>query len=171
MRKKQTTPLQARKNLLNVLFPPPCGEGQGGGVVRVMRNFLMLMLLLSGCTTAQIPGYISRNDHPYVRKIYGNFDKVVSSVDYVLKKQGWAITDEVDPAIYERDDQYDNNGYQNLLIMTDVRKHFLQLGSTRLNVFIHSIANITDVEIRFNSAHNDPIANKILDAVEQEINK
>ncbi len=84
---------------------------------------------------------------------------------YVLKKQGWTIDSEANPSIYERDDRYDNNGYRNLLIMTDARKHALT--STHLNVFIHSIDNTCDVEIR-SSRRNDRMVQDILDAVEQE---
>ena len=41
---------------------------------------------------------------------------------FVLKNKGWTISREADPSIYERDDRYDNNGYQNLLIITNVKK-------------------------------------------------
>jgi len=141
------------------------------------------ILFLGGCASVQMPGYISRADHPYQRKIYGSFDKIVSSLDFVLKKQGWAIINEVDPSIYERDDRYDNNGYQNLLIITDFRKHnrVLYSTSTHLNVFIHSMGNACDVEIRyeantkllkqFSSAKNDQLVQNILDAVQDEVNR
>lgn len=141
---------------------------------------LSLILSLSGCATAQVTGYISRADHPYDRKFYASFEKVTSTFMFVLKKQGWTIDSEVDPAIYERDDRYDNNGYQNLLIMTSVQKQLLHLRNAYLNVFIHSIGNTCDVEIRyeaqthvvkqFTSVRNDPVVENILDAVEQEIN-
>jgi len=129
---------------------------------------LSLLFILSGCTSVQMPGYISRVDHPYERKIYGSFEKVVSSTMFVLKNKGWTIINEVDPSIYERDDRYDNNGYQNLLIMTSVRKKFLHLISTRLNVFIHSIGNTCDVEIRI-SARNDKMVQGILDTIERDV--
>ncbi len=132
---------------------------------------LVFIFILAGCASAQIPGYISRVDHPYDRKIYAGFEKVVSSTMFVLKSKGWTIDSEADPSIYERDDRYDNNGYQNLLIMTGVRKNFLHLTSTYLNVFIHSIGNTCDVEIRFSSGRNDRVAQGILDTIEQEVNK
>ena len=141
---------------------------------------LSLIFLLSGCASVQIPGYIGRIDHPYERKIYGSFEKVVSTTMFVLKKQGWKIDSEADPSIYERDDRYDHNGYQNLLIITDVKKRSLHLTGMYLNVFIHSIGNTCDVEIRyeaqkslirpFTGARNDRMVQDILDALEQEIN-
>jgi len=130
-----------------------------------------------------MPEYISRADHPYDRKFYAGFEKVVSSFTYVLKSHGWAIINEVDPATFERDDRYDNNGFQNLIIITDVKKHFRVVSSSseRLNVFVHSFGNTCDVEIRYESqtplvkqfisTKNDKIAQSILDAVEQEINR
>ena len=127
---------------------------------------LLPLLIFSGCSSLPLPGYISRVDHPYDRKFYAGFEKTVSSVMYVLKKKGWTITDEVDPAVYERDDRYDNNGYQNLLIITDVRKEFLRLTKARLNVFIHSIGDTCDIEIRYEGRVS---AQGILDAIEQDI--
>ena len=146
-------------------------------------RFLILsfLFLLSGCASVPMSGYISRIDHPYDRKIYAGFEKVVSATMFVLKNKGLAIDSEVDPSIYERDDRYDNNGYRNLLIITDVKKHSLHLTSTYLNVFIHSIGNTCDVEIRyeaqtslirqFTSARNDRMAQDILDAVEEEASR
>lgn len=119
----------------------------------------------------QMPGYVSRVDHTYDRKIYASFEKVTSSCLFVLKHQGWIITDEVDPAVYERDDRYDNNSYQNLLIITDIRKQAYHLTGVRLNVFLHSIGNTCEVEIRFSSGRNDRLAQGILDAVENEVNR
>ena len=144
---------------------------------------LSLIFILAGCASVQMPGYIGRIDHPYERKIYGSLDKVVSSTMFVLKNKGWPIIDEIDPSIYERDDRYDNNGYQNLLIMTDVRKQYRVLYSTsmHLNVFIHSIGNACDMEIRYEartplikqfiSVRNDRVAQGILDAIEQEVSR
>jgi hypothetical protein len=107
-----------------------------------MRYLVLLSIfILSGCSSMQTPGYISRMDHPYDRRFYGSFEKVVSSTMFVLKNKGWVIISEVDPSMYERDDRYDNNGYQNLLILTGTRKNYHALYSTfaHLNVFIHSI--------------------------------
>lgn len=130
-----------------------------------------------------MPGYISRVDHPYDRKFYAGFEKVVSSAMYVLKKKGWVIAEESEPSIYERDDRYDNNGYQNLVIITTVKKQYRGLYSTftHLNVFIHSIGNNCEVEIRYESrtplirqfvsVRNDRMVQGILDALEEEVNR
>jgi hypothetical protein len=149
-----------------------------------MRFVVVIFIcILAGCASAQIPDYISRVDHPYDRQVYASFEKVTSAVIYVLKNKGWTVTTEAQPSIYERDDRYDNNGYQNLLITTNIQKHNHVLYSTftHLNVFIHGIGNTCDVEIRYEaqtplvkqfiSTHNDQLINSILDAVEQEINK
>ena len=129
----------------------------------------LIIFILAGCASVQMPGYISRVDHPYDRKIYAGFEKVTGAFLFVLQKQGWSISEEANPAIYERDDRYDNNGSRNLIIITDMRKHFAHLTGTRLNVFIHAIGNTCDVEIRFSSGRNDRLAQDILDAVEQGI--
>ena len=125
--------------------------------------------------------YIGRVDHPYDRKYYASFEKVTSAFQYVLKKHGWKISSEAEPSVYERDDRYDNNGYQNLLIITDTRNNYRVVYSTftHLNVFIHALDNTCDVEIRYEartplikqfiSTRNDALVQGILDAVEQEI--
>lgn len=144
---------------------------------------LSLMFIFYGCASAPMTGYISRADHPYNRKFNASFEKVISSIVYVLKNEGWVIDSEADPAVYERDDRYDSSIYQNLLIMTSIKKngHVLYSTFTHLNVFIHSIGNTCDVEIRYEartplvhqfiSVHNDQLVQGILDAVEQEIDK
>src|ERR1039457_7119326 len=112
---------------------------------------LSLIFFLSGCASVQFPGYISRVDHPYDLQIIGSFEKVTSVFFYVLKKKGWTITEEDEPFIYERDDRYDNNGYRNLLIITEFKKKYRVIYSTytHLNVFIHSMGNTCDIEIRY----------------------
>lgn len=142
--------------------------------------FLSLIFFFSGCASVSMPEYIGKADHSYEKKIYASFEKVTSVFIYVLHKQGWTIS-ESNPAIYERDDRYDNNGYQNLLIIADVSKKFLHLSSRHLNVFIHALGNECDVEIRyegkmtlikqFSSARNDRLVGDILDAVQQEVNR
>ena len=140
-----------------------------------------LIIILAGCASVPMSGYIGRIDHPYEKKIYGSFEKVVSCTMFVLKNKGWTIDSEADPAIYERDDRYDNNGYQNLLIITDVKKNnsILYTTFTHLNVFIHSLGDACDVEIRyeadtrvvkqFSSMRNDRLVEGIWSALEQEI--
>ena len=144
---------------------------------------LVFIFCISGCASVQIPEYISRADHPYQRKIDGSFEKIVSSFIYVLKQHGWRVTNGLDPAVYERDDRYNNDLYQNLLIMTAVKKNYrvLYTSYTHLNVLIHARANTCDVEIRyetkiplikqFTSARNDRLVEDILDAVEQEVGR
>jgi len=144
---------------------------------------LSLILILAGCASVQNPDYISRVDHPYDRKIYASFEKVTSAMIYVLKQKGWKINTEAEASIYERDDRYDNNVYQNLLIITDVKRQNGVLYSTftHLNIFIHCIENTCDVEIRyeaktpfikeFTTVRNDRLAESILDVLEQEVQK
>jgi len=149
--------------------------------------FLSLIFLFTGCVLLPQQGmmseYINRVDHPYDRKFYAGIEKVTSSLMYVLKGKGWAMSSEANPATYERDDRYDNNGYQNLLIMTNTKSHYSGLSRTytHLNVLIHSIGNVSDVEIRyeaitplikqFTSTRSDKEINAIFDAVEQEISR
>ena len=133
---------------------------------------LSFIFFFSGCASVQTSGYISRVEHPYKRKIYADFEKVISAFIYVFKNQGWTIVDEIDPSVYERDDRYDNNGFQNVLIIADARRNFrvLYWTSTHLNAFIHCFGNTCDLEIR-TSSRNDRQGKSIFDAVMREINR
>ena len=145
-----------------------------------MRFLVILLpfLMLAGCASVPMTGYISRVDHPYERKVYGSFEKVVSSTDYVLKKDGWKIINEVDSSVYEQDERYEGNGYQNLLIMTDIRKESFHLTGMHLNVFVHCLNDACDIEIRFesktsviSSAANDQVVQGILDDIQDEVSR
>ncbi|MBF0504336.1 MAG: hypothetical protein HQL14_04450 [Candidatus Omnitrophica bacterium] len=122
---------------------------------------VLLILVFVGCASVSMTDYV-KSEHPYVRKIYGTFEKVTSCVLLVLHHKGWEVSREVDPEVFERDERYENNGYQNVLIMAGRKKH--------LNVFVHCFENICDVEIRFGpKARNDRLAESIFNALEQEI--
>ena len=139
-----------------------------------------IYFMLSGCASVQMTDYI-KADHSYERKIYGSFEKVTSAVMFVLHQQGWGIIQEAEPAVYERDERYENNGFNNLLIFTNVKRHSSILYSTyaHLNVLVHCLGNTCDVEIRYGAVtpiikqltttHNDHLAEGLLDAVEREV--
>jgi len=118
----------------------------------------------------QNPEYITRVDHAYDRTYYAGFEKMIASFIFVLKKQGWGIIDEIDPSVFERDERYENNGYQNVLIVTDTKNNFLHLTGMRLNIYIHSLGANSDVEIR-STLRNDKIVESILNGVDREINQ
>ena len=138
--------------------------------------------MLAGCASVQMTDYI-KADHPYERKIYGSFEKVTSAVIFVLHKQGWNIIEEANPSVYERDERYENNVFENLLILTDIKQHtgILYSTYTHLNVLVHGLDNTCDVEVRYGSlkplikqfvsARNDRLVENFLDAVEREVNR
>lgn len=150
---------------------------------RFGRLGLVFVCFLAGCVSLHTPAYINRADHPYTREFYAGFEKVTESVIYVLKKRGWAVAEEAEPSLYERDVRYENNGYQNLLVMTVPRRsnHLVTSTFSRLNVFIHSLGNTTQVEIRYEaitpfikhwtSVRNDRLGQRLLDAMGDEISK
>ena len=144
-----------------------------------MRNALLAFsfFILTGCTTVHIPNYI-KSELNYQRKVYGDFDQIVSSVRSVLAKEGWKIENEIHPSVFERTESEDSKG---ILIFTGVKQHsmFLYSSYTHLNVFVHAIAEGATVEIRFHkvtpllikqfrSNRNDKLANRLLDKIEKE---
>ena len=139
------------------------------------------MLLMTGCATVQVANYI-KDDHPYTRRVYGSFDKVADAVRDVLAQEGFKITDEVDPAVFERDERYERAGARNLLIFTSVKQlpRVVYSKYFHLNIYLRSLADSTEVEVRyakatnimvkqFKGTRNDPYVNRLLDAIEAEI--
>ena len=141
----------------------------------------LFLAIACGCTTVQVPGYI-KAEHPYARKMQGDFDKVVVAVQNVVVRNGWKIKTAMHPSVYERVEGENANSDKDILFFTDVKQHSMVLYSsyTHLNIFVHAIADGAQVEIRygkatpllikqFQSTRNDKLANKILDQIEQEL--
>ena len=141
--------------------------------------FLMLSLVLVGCTTLQIPSYI-KSEHPYSKKVYGDYNKIVYAVRDVLVRNGWKIKTITTPTIYERTLEGDENS--NILIFTEVKEQSMVLATsyTHLNVLILSIADGAMIEIRYGkltqmpfkqmrSSRNDQLANAMLGQIEQKM--
>lgn len=145
-----------------------------------MKMILVLLsLVCAGCTTLQIPSYI-KSEHPYSRKMYGNYDKIVYAVRDVLTHNGWKIKTITNPTIYERTLEGDENN--NILIFTEIKEQSMLVATsyTHLNVFILSIADGAMVEIRYGkltqmpfkqlrSARCDKLAESLLEQIEQKI--
>ena len=138
------------------------------------------LALLCGCA-AQTSGYI-KADHPYARKLYGDYDKIIMVVKEVLQRNGWSVLEENHPSVYERAAAPDMETPKDLLIFTDVKRHFRLFYSTysRLNVFCRATAEGAEVEIRyakvtplgfkqFQSIRNDKLADHLLAQMDQEL--
>ena len=138
----------------------------------------ILFLCTAGCATVNIPNYIDPQ-HPYVRKVYGDYNAIVAAVRQVLADEGWAVQSETSPSTYERDNSAEGSVTGGVLLFTSVKQHsrFLYSSYTHLNVFIRPVADGAEVEIRyacltplgvkqFKGTRNDKLADRILDAIE-----
>ena len=145
--------------------------------MRVYAVFSCL-LFLCGCTTT-VPNYI-KSDHPYGRKMYGEFTKIDAAVRNVLVHQGWKIVGQADPSTYERGDEEATD--KDILLFTNVKQHPMVLYSsyTHLNVYLHAVPEGAQIEVRygkvtpllfkqFNGTRNDKLANKLIEDIEQEL--
>jgi len=124
------------------------------------RKFLCLLLLtLVGCTTTSIPSYL-QDKNPYKKRFYATFPEARAAVENVLSELGWKIAEGVDPLVYEQSDVNDLSDQQ-ILLVTDVRQTPLFVGSryARLNIFLRSQKNISEVEIRYYTVTNVGIKN------------
>ncbi len=139
------------------------------------------LIIFGGCVRVQIPQYI-KADHPYVRHMYGDLERITEAVRQVLMRNGWSIERVMNPAVYERSNEEELNGEKDLLIITETKQHpmFLYSSYTHLNVFIHATAEGAQVDVRFGkttsvgfkqfyNTRNDKLANRLLEQIEQEL--
>ena len=147
---------------------------------KIILSFLCLALV--GCATV-IPDYIEPR-YPYARKVYGDYGAIMACVKRVLAAEGWAVRKEADPSTYERGNDTKANEDKSVLLFTDVKQHsrFLYSSYTHLNVFIRPLAGGAEVEMRYacqtplfvkqlKGARNDRLVNRLLDAVEHQMEK
>ena len=148
-----------------------------------MRKFMFFILLLSvgGCASVSIPNYI-QDKSPYKEVYYAPFDVVHEAAVKAVEDLGWSISEEADPALFERGRDL-NNGSQ-ILLFTQVRQSsfFLGSGYARLNIYLRTTPDKgTEVEIRylrvtsviFKNLYNykgESIAGHIFTRIEQQLN-
>ncbi len=143
--------------------------------------YLLLVLVLSGCSTVQMPNYINA-DHPYVRRVYGSFEQVDAAVKAVLAQEKFKIDKETSPDVYERDLRDQQEGARGSLVLTDVKQYSRVLYSTyvHLNIYLRQLADSVEVEIRygkvttvllkqFRGTRNDGYAGRLLDRIEAQV--
>lgn len=125
-----------------------------------MRKFVLIILVfLTGCTTAQIPQYLQA-DHPYMRRFYADFEQTQAAINQALTDLGWEIEKTTDPLVYE-ESVVNNLDGQKVLIMTKIRQTPLFLGTryAKMNIYIRSKNKISEVEIRYYTVTSLPLRN------------
>jgi len=119
----------------------------------MLKKFLGIILVVSlvGCASIHVPQYI-KNDHPYKKKFYLEFKKVLPLTVKSLEESGWTIEQRTDPEIYERRKGDAIHKGKQLLLITGIRKLPIFIASryARLNVYVTSEGDdSTEVEIRY----------------------
>lgn len=118
-----------------------------------MKKFLLgtPLLLCLGCASVMIPNYI-HDEHPYSKKLYADFDKVLEATQQALKESGWEVAKTTDPSIFERNKTPVDPHSRGALLFTEIRQTSLFLGSryARMNIYLSAGPdNTTDVEVRY----------------------
>lgn len=142
------------------------------------RAWFLALALLCGCSTVSVGNYI-KSEHPYSKKIYGDYDKILQTIKDVLASHHYRVVSESYPSVYERATDEHKETPKDVLLFTEIKQHSMVLFSsyTHLNVFVHSVADGAEVEVRYgkvtsllfkqlSSTRNDALGNKILDQVE-----
>ena len=139
----------------------------------------LLLIWTTGCVTVKIPKYL-KDEFPYKKTFYFNFDDTLKSTQLALKDMGWRISDVSNPTVFEQNQTSDKSVRQ-VLIFTEVRQTPLIFSSRymSLNIYVRSLDNkSTDVEIRYlsvtpivftsaESHKNDAVIEKIFHRISQ----
>ena len=144
--------------------------------------WFMVFVICTGCVTVKIPKYL-KDEFPYKKKFYATFDNTLTATKQALKETGWKITEMANPSTFEQD-QSVNSKVKQILIFTEIRQTPLILSSRymSLNLYLRSLEDATDVEIRYISVmpmlfknsenyKNDDVVNKIFDRISQLLEK
>ena len=109
----------------------------------------LTFIFFMGCTTATIPSYLPDNQ-PYTMRFYADYERTLETISQSLKDLGWKIEKTTNPIIYEQN-LIETVNQQQALIITEVRQTPMVVGTryARLNVFLRSQENVSDVEIRY----------------------
>ena len=118
-----------------------------------MKKLILLTLLmfLCGCASVDVPKYI-KDDHPYKKTVYADFDEVFQATVKILKEFGWEVSGTSDPSVFERTASGGDPQQKQILIFSKVRQMSLVLGSryARINVYIRGKADSeTEIEFRY----------------------
>ncbi len=148
-----------------------------------MKKWLSLIILVFvlGCASVKVPSYIQA-EHPYKRTVYGDFEEVLSAVKDVLQEEGWTISKETQPALYERNATYTEEDKEHALIFTETKQssRLLYSNFSHLNVYINRTNEGMELDVRygkitdiyFKKIHryrNDKLAERFLNLVEQKL--
>ena len=144
--------------------------------------WFLVFVMCTGCVTVKIPKYL-KDGFPYKKKFYATFDNTLTATKQALKETGWKITEMANPSTFEQD-QSVNSKVKQILIFTEIRQTPLILSSRymSLNLYLRSLEDATDVEIRYISVmpmlfknsenyKNDDVVNKIFDRISQLLEK
>jgi len=118
----------------------------------MMRKVTLLMsvLFLMGCVSTSIPNYL-KDDHPYKKRYYKDFDHVLDNVTKALEELGWTVSGVADPYMYEKIPDNAPGEGKKILLFTEIRQTPLFMGTryAKLNVYIRFAKDTTEVEIRY----------------------
>lgn len=107
----------------------------------------LFLVCLSGCATVSIPNYI-KDDHPYTRTVYADFDQARAAAGKALQDSGWVVVDATDPTVFEHSSIQDEGGRE-ILLFSDIKELPFILGTrySRVNVYLRSTSRPKETEI------------------------
>lgn len=110
---------------------------------------MLLVFALAGCTSTGIPTYIP-DQKASKKRFYATFSEAQSGVEKALEDLGWTVEKTMAPSVYEKNETNDLTERE-LLFVTEVRQTSFFLGTryARMNIFLRSQKNISEIELRY----------------------
>jgi hypothetical protein len=115
-----------------------------------MTLLFSFIFFTAGCAAINVPNYI-QDKHIYEKKVYSDYEKTLSAVKNVLQEEGWQITKEADPGLYEESRSINNPDVkQTLLFAQTYKKSWVGTGKfAQINVYLRSKDKMTELEFRY----------------------
>ena len=124
------------------------GRSVSHTLMKKISALIFLITLTSGCVSIQIPEYI-QDHHPYKKEFTAAFDKTLAATKQALAGLGWRILKSYQPGVFEQTPV--PAGEEQLLLFTESKQSYRFLFSrySRLNIYLRSLKDTTEVEIRY----------------------
>lgn len=146
------------------------------------KLILFMVLILMGCSTANIPIYL-QGQNPYTQRFYVEHAQALIATKQALEDLGWKIDKTIDPLVYEQKNESAVNPNETLII-TDIRQTPMFIGTryAKINAYVRSQDNSSEIELRyltvtslvfknFETYRNDKAVDRIFRRIEEVLNK
>jgi len=124
-----------------------------------MKKIILIALLfcLTGCASTHIPLYI-QDRKPFTRRFYTSHQQALAAVKETLADLRWAVAEEAEPQIFEVNTEK-QSAHEKVLLISEIKvtRMFVVARYARMNIYIHSTGDVSEVEMRYMVVNGMPL--------------